>query len=252
MSTVNNKVSADVDAAIANSRRPKAPLESIRRNLHLLDYDRPLSMQGYLAELLDDAHIDVLVYNGDRDMSTCSQGSELMLNSMNWTGHAAWLDPNSYERGLWLVDGEFKGYAKEVQNLKFLVVANSGHLVPYNVPAASLDLISRIVNHESFSDKTIPVVFQVPKEETDENGSEGEGRNGRTFRAGSANKNRVKGETSTEETIILVLVAFAFGYATSVILAKCNLHCFQMGPKDGYEEIPRTPHGSNMRRGPSF
>ena len=40
------------------------------RVLHLLDQDRPESMHDYMITLLDDAKIPVLVYNGDRDVTT--------------------------------------------------------------------------------------------------------------------------------------------------------------------------------------
>ncbi len=95
-----------------------------RRKLSLLDNDRPLSMARYMADLLDKTDIDVLVYNGDDDMSTCSQGSELFLNDMEWSGQSDWLDPSTYSRGLWKVNGKVAGHAKSVRNLHFLVVYN--------------------------------------------------------------------------------------------------------------------------------
>jgi hypothetical protein len=42
----------------------------------LLDDERPVSVVPYVAELLDEAYIQVLVYNGDRDLRTYVQGSE--------------------------------------------------------------------------------------------------------------------------------------------------------------------------------
>jgi hypothetical protein len=76
---------------ISNLETPSSPLTghaplALRRHLLLLDDDRPISMAPYIANLLDDAGIQVLVYNGDRDMSTCVQGSEVFLNEMEWSG----------------------------------------------------------------------------------------------------------------------------------------------------------------------
>jgi len=69
-------------------------------------------------------------------LSTCAQGSEVMLNGMKWSGHADWLTPHQYSRSLWMVDDYVGGWSKSVPNktLEFLIVYNSGHLVPYNVP----------------------------------------------------------------------------------------------------------------------
>ena len=127
----------------------------------LLKDDRPISMAPYIAELLDKAKIQVLIYNGDRDLSTCAQGSETMLNGMEWSGHSDWLNPKAYSRALWMVNDYPAGWIKSVKNLDFLIVYNSGHLVPYNVPVQALDLVSRLVTNKSFADVTIPVVFEA-------------------------------------------------------------------------------------------
>lgn len=126
-----------------------------RRRLALLDNDRPLSVAPYLAQLMDDAKIRVLVYSGDRDMSTNSAGAELVLNDMTeWSGHDTW---QAQTRGLW-VDSkqEMAGWSKEFDRLSFLVVYNSGHLVPFNQPARSLELLERFLSNTTFMDLEIP------------------------------------------------------------------------------------------------
>lgn len=130
----------------------------------LLKDDKP-SMSPYIAELLDEAKIQVLIYNGDRDLSTCAQGSERILNEMDWSGHSGWLDPKSYRRSLWMVDDYPAGWSKSLKNLDFLIVYNSGHLVPYNVPKQAFDLVTRLVKNEKYGDVTIPVVFASPPKE---------------------------------------------------------------------------------------
>ena len=126
----------------------------------LLDHDEPMSVVPYVADLLDKAGIRVLVYNGDRDMTTNSQGSEMLLDSMVWDGAAGWSDTNEFERGVWLpkVVGQHQlgGYIKQYQNLQFLVVYNSGHLVPFNQDVIALELVTRFLGNVSFLDKPLP------------------------------------------------------------------------------------------------
>merc|ERR1712238_217461 len=43
-------------------------------------------------------------------------------------------------------------------NLDMLLVMNSGHLVPYNVPVPALDMITRLVDNLSFGDKILPKI----------------------------------------------------------------------------------------------
>jgi Serine carboxypeptidase len=91
-----------------------------------LENDRPIDVTPYVGDLLD-ADIPVLVYNGDRDMTTNVVGSELLLNAMDWKGKDEWLDA---DRGVWMVEdvkGGEGGWAKEHRALKFVIVYNSGH-----------------------------------------------------------------------------------------------------------------------------
>ena len=123
------------------------------RHLYM-ENERPLSVVPYIADLVDDG-IPVIVYNGDRDMTTNMVGTELALNAMEWNGKDAWLDA---PRGLWMVDGHQAGWSKEYGNLFFVTVYNSGHMVPYNVPGPAFDLLNRLLNHSSFMDIDLPQV----------------------------------------------------------------------------------------------
>ena len=124
------------------------------RNLmaSLLINDKPVSTVPYIAELLDGG-IRVLMYNGDRDMACNAAGTEQLLNAMKWSGAQEWY---STPRGLWTVGKEPAGYTKSYKNLNFVVVYNSGHLVPYNKPVHSLDLITRFLTNTSFYDYELP------------------------------------------------------------------------------------------------
>lgn len=131
-----------------------------RRRLNMdttgyLEQDRPTTVVPYIAELLE-AGKRVLIYSGDRDMSTCAQGSEALLNNMDWSGSVdqQWIKA---PRGLWVVnDSEVGGYAKTFKGLSYVVVYNSGHMVPFNQPEHALDLILRFIQNKSFSDYPLP------------------------------------------------------------------------------------------------
>eukprot|EP00536_Pseudo-nitzschia_multiseries_P015224 jgi/Psemu1/262777/estExt_Genewise1Plus.C_8410023 len=119
----------------------------------LLAHDQPESVAPYIAELLDDAGIRVLVYGGDRDLSVNLQGSEQVLNDMDWSGKKSWKSSNRY---LWMVGSDVAGYVKTHKNLDMLLVLNSGHLVPFNVPVSGLDLIARLTGELPFGDILLP------------------------------------------------------------------------------------------------
>jgi len=128
----------------------------------LLIDDKPISTVPYIAQLLDGG-IRVLMYNGDRDMACLAAGTEQLLNSMKWSGSDQWY---STPRGLWAVEDEPAGYAKAYKNLEFVVLYNSGHLAPYNVPVNSLDLLTRFLTNTSFYDYDLPNFGDYVKEKS--------------------------------------------------------------------------------------
>ena len=128
-----------------------------QRELLLLDKDRPLSVVPYIAALLDDAKIDVLLYNGDLDLACSSQSTELAIESMEWSGTNDWMDPNTTKWEQWIVDGQPAGHVKRFNNLEFLVVYNSGHFVPINQAENALNMISRWLDGQPFGDKSLPM-----------------------------------------------------------------------------------------------
>jgi carboxypeptidase D len=132
-----------------------------------MDNDTPWSVVPYLVTLLDEAKIDVMLYSGDRDIICCTQGVEEVLRKMDWSGSR---EPapghfvvNSHQnawthapRGLWVYNNSYPaGYIKAHKNLQFLSVYNAGHMVPYNQPGPSLDLLERVLRGESFYDRPL-------------------------------------------------------------------------------------------------
>mmetsp|Transcript_23272 Transcript_23272/g.50451 ORF Transcript_23272/g.50451 Transcript_23272/m.50451 type:complete len:578 (-) Transcript_23272:31-1764(-) len=198
----------------------------------MLEDDKPVSVVPYVSELLDDAGIDVLVYNGDRDMSCCVQGSETLLNEMVWSGQSSWLDPYVTQRGLWLVDGEVAGYAKDFRGLQFVVVYNSGHLVPYNVPRQALDLITRFLGSQPFADVDLPIYPDViSKEEMGKAAKQ-------TSSASSVNKDT--SEDAHEDgrnghAYLVGIVCFVAGIVSSLVYGK------YVRSKHTYDQLPSVP-----------
>ncbi len=135
----------------AGRRRMKAQQQNLAGKL-LLAHDQPESVAPYIAELLD-AGIRVLIYNGDRDLTTCAQGSEMVLNKMKWSGQEEWLKA---DRGLWMVNDNVAGFSKALNGLQFVVVYNAGHLLPNSNPQQALDLITRFVTDAQFLDIPLP------------------------------------------------------------------------------------------------
>jgi len=64
-----------------------------------------------------------------------------------------------------MVNGDVAGYVKTHNNIGMLLVMNSGHLVPYNVPIPALDLINRLTCNLPYGDIILPKIEVSDDEE---------------------------------------------------------------------------------------
>ncbi|KAF4029780.1 Serine carboxypeptidase [Phytophthora infestans] len=101
---------------------------------------------GVFRDLLD--NYKFLFYAGNMDGSLCNN-----LGVGRIIDRLAWKDTAKYrvaKRQPWMVDGKVAGLVKSAGNMSYVVVLNSGHLVPTDQPEASLDMMRRFVNNEPF------------------------------------------------------------------------------------------------------
>lgn len=222
-------------------RNRRRHLQNQRRNVEellpgqiLLAHDQPISVVPYVADLLDGAKIDVLIYNGDLDMTTNSQGSEYLLDHMKWNGASGWSNTSLYQRGIWLPryddNTTFGGYMKEYQNLHFLTVFGSGHLVPFNRPKIAYEIILRFLGNESLIDKVLPS-YNIRKT-VDDNAIPTKVIDHVTKKLKKDAKVHVSNHVISWSSIILIAsIGFLMGYFVSRITSKAN------PSRQGYEII---------------
>ncbi|RKP05913.1 Alpha/Beta hydrolase protein [Thamnocephalis sphaerospora] len=94
-----------------------------------------------------EAGIRVLVYAGDADFICNWMGNKAWTIEMEWAGKSKF---SATKDQPWTVDGIDAGEVREVGPLTFLRVYKAGHMVPYDQPANSLDMINRWLAKESF------------------------------------------------------------------------------------------------------
>jgi len=118
--------------------------------------DRPLSSVPALQFLAN--HTRVLLYAGENDLNCNFLGLQRVLQKHRWRGQGWDQAERSLYRG---ADPDGKEVAGEYFSLDdgrmaFLIIRNSGHLVPMDVPATALDLIRRFAARASFADLKLP------------------------------------------------------------------------------------------------
>uniref|UniRef100_K3X2E9 Carboxypeptidase n=1 Tax=Globisporangium ultimum (strain ATCC 200006 / CBS 805.95 / DAOM BR144) TaxID=431595 RepID=K3X2E9_GLOUD len=115
------------------------------------DNAQPSHLQ--VADLLNDG-VRVLVYNGDADLMCNWQSSEAWTKVLEWMGKRGFntalekqfVSHDPLNAGSSPVNG---GVVRSFDNFAFLRVFNSGHMVPKNQPAVSLDMINRFFANEA-------------------------------------------------------------------------------------------------------
>ncbi|XP_072534827.1 probable serine carboxypeptidase CPVL [Salminus brasiliensis] len=115
---------------------------------HLLQ-DVMKSIKPWLGVLMDNYR--VLIYSGQLDVIVAAPLTERFLPTVNWTGADAF---KSAERFHWKVrpsDTEVAGYVRQVGEFYQVIVRGGGHILPYDQPERSFDMIDRFLSTLGFS-----------------------------------------------------------------------------------------------------
>ncbi|KAB5586952.1 hypothetical protein PHYPO_G00007410 [Pangasianodon hypophthalmus] len=107
------------------------------------------SIKPWLAVLMD--NYKVLMYSGQLDVIVAAPLTERFLPTVNWTGADAY---KQAERFFWKVqpsDTEIAGYIRQVKQFYQVIVRGGGHILPYDQPARSFDMIDRFLSTRGFA-----------------------------------------------------------------------------------------------------
>jgi len=108
--------------------------------------DAQFPTQYYIAALLERG-VRVLLYVGANDFACNWRGNEEMSLALEWTGQEAF---KSQPLRQWHVDSHVAGVTRSAGNLAFVTIDGAGHMVPYDMPVESLELLRRWLNEEEF------------------------------------------------------------------------------------------------------
>ncbi|KAF2396421.1 putative carboxypeptidase CpyA/Prc1 [Trichodelitschia bisporula] len=94
--------------------------------------------------------IPVLIYAGDADYICNWLGNKAWTEALEWPGQAAYKDAEFKTLKLSGSDSEV-GHVKSSGNFTFVQIHAAGHMVPYDQPEPSLDMVRRWVSGEWFA-----------------------------------------------------------------------------------------------------
>ncbi|XP_074223406.1 putative serine carboxypeptidase CPVL isoform X3 [Camelus bactrianus] len=108
-----------------------------------LQEDTVKSVKPWLTEIMN--NYKVLIYNGQLDIIVAAPLTERSLMAMDWKGSQ---DYKKAERKVWKVfksDHDVAGYVRQVGDFCQVIVRGGGHILPYDQPLRSFDMINRFV-----------------------------------------------------------------------------------------------------------
>ena len=91
--------------------------------------------------------VRVLLFSGDQDLICNHIGTEELIHNMSWNGGTGFeLSPGTWApRRHWTFEGEPAGLYQEARNLTYLLFYNSSHMVPFDYPRRSRDMLDRFL-----------------------------------------------------------------------------------------------------------
>lgn len=99
----------------------------------------------FLPDLL--AEIPIILFSGDRDLICNHIGTESLIDNMKWNdGKGFETSPGVWApRRDWTFEGEPAGTYQEARNLTYVVFYNSSHMVPFDYPRRTRDMLDRFM-----------------------------------------------------------------------------------------------------------
>ncbi|KAL9102598.1 MAG: hypothetical protein Q9163_002278 [Psora crenata] len=91
--------------------------------------------------------IPIVLFSGDQDLICNHIGTEELIHNMEWNGGKGFeLSPGTWApRRDWTFEGEPAGIYQEARNLTYILFYNASHMVPFDYPRRSRDMLDRFL-----------------------------------------------------------------------------------------------------------
>ncbi|EMR10145.1 hypothetical protein PNEG_01420 [Pneumocystis murina B123] len=109
-----------------------------------LRYSSPPSIE-LLPYIL--SKIQVVLYSGDKDIICNHLGTEDLINNLEWNGRKGFIqeDGTWIPRQDWIFMDKIAGYYQYDRNLTYIIIKDASHMVPYDKPLESQDMLNRFL-----------------------------------------------------------------------------------------------------------
>lgn len=101
----------------------------------------------YILPGLIEKGVRTVLFSGDQDLICNHIGTEETIHNLEWNGGKGFeLSPGTWApRRDWTFEGEPAGYYQEARNLTYILFYNSSHMVPFDYPRRTRDMLDRFI-----------------------------------------------------------------------------------------------------------
>ncbi|KAF5651199.1 carboxypeptidase D [Fusarium sp. NRRL 52700] len=91
--------------------------------------------------------VPIMLFSGAEDLICNHIGTENMISKMEWNGGKGFeVTPGNWApRRDWTFEDETAGFWQEARNLTYVLIYNSSHMVPFDLPRRSRDMLDRFM-----------------------------------------------------------------------------------------------------------
>lgn len=115
---------------------------------HLLE-DVMKSIKPWLGVLMDNYR--VLIYSGQLDVIVAAPLTERFLPTVNWSRAEEYKTTPRFHWKIQPTDTEVAGYVRQVGEFYQVIVRGGGHILPYDQPERSFDMIDRFLSTQGWA-----------------------------------------------------------------------------------------------------
>lgn len=103
---------------------------------------------GKLIPGLIESGVNVLLFSGDQDLICNHIGTETFIHGLKWKGGTGFeTSPGAWApRHDWTFEGEPAGIYQHARNLTYVLFYNASHMVPFDAPRQTRDMLDRFMN----------------------------------------------------------------------------------------------------------
>ncbi|KAG0300355.1 Cell death protease [Linnemannia gamsii] len=176
----------------------------------------------------------VMLFSGQQDLICNHIGTEYLISNMTWQGSQGFQDTQSIG---WKVEDKPAGEWKQARNLTYVLIYNSSHMVPYDVPLVALDMMNRFMGLDT------KLQAFTSSLESDINIPAPSG--GEKVDINQPNPNN----TSSNGSAALLFVVMVIGVAIFVIVRRNRRQKKLGGGHDGVQWFPLSNNNNNQGMG---